>query len=241
MPSVPDQLMPVSAGIGLLGGTFDPLHNGHLAVARAVRDRLGLERVLLIPAPRPPHKLHHPITPFVLRTAMIQASLAGDPSFALSLIEEETKGPSYSIDTLERLATILGPRPPYFITGADAFIDIASWKRYRDLPRLTNLVVVNRDDEALAGRPEGVIARFFPEFQATGAGRWRAPGLPGAILLVTMPRVDISSTRVREMVRRGEEISGVVPLPVVEAIARHGLYGVTNQHGWTISASLNEA
>jgi nicotinate-nucleotide adenylyltransferase len=211
------------ARIGLLGGTFDPLHNGHLAVARAVREQLGLEQVLLIPASRPPHKLHHPITPFALRAAMIQAAVLGDPALGLSLIEAETLGPSFSIDTLERLAPTFGHHPPYFIIGADAFSDIASWKRFRDLPALAHLVVVNRDHETAAQLPEEIIARYFVGFQATGEGRWLSPDHE-EILMVSMPRVAISSTRIRELVRQGEEITRLVPEAVAEAIARYGLY-----------------
>lgn len=224
MPPAPEPRILLAARIGLLGGTFDPLHHGHLAVARAVREQLDLDQVLLVPASRPPHKLHHPITPFALRAAMIEAALTGDPAMGLSLIEEETHGPSFSIDTLERLTPTLGHHLPYFIIGADAFRDIASWKRFRDLPWLTHLVVVNRDHESAAEEPASVIRRAFPEFQPTGEGRWQAPG-QGEILLLTMPRVDISSTRVRDLVRRGEAITDLVPPAVAQAIARNGLYG----------------
>lgn len=211
--------------IGLLGGTFDPLHNGHLAVARAVRDQLGLEQVLLIPASRPPHKLHYPITPFATRAAMIQAALVDEPSLALSLVEQETNGPSYSIDTLERLAPTLGQLQSYFIIGADAFADIPSWKRFRDIPRLTNLVVVNRYDVARTGEPQAVISRHFPEFELAGDRVWQAAG-QGDILLVSMPMVDISSTMVRDLVRSGGDFSALVPAEVAAAIVRQGLYGL---------------
>jgi len=209
--------------IGLLGGTFDPLHNGHLAVARAVRDQLGLDRVLLIPASRPPHKLHYPITPFATRAAMIQAALAGEPSLALSLVEQETNGPSYSIDTLERLAPTLGPLQSYFIIGADAFADIPSWKRFRDIPRLTNLVVVNRHDVAGIGQPHACIKQYFSEYALVREGVWQAAG-QGDILLIAMPRVDISSTMVRDLARSGGDVSALVPAAVTEVIVRQGVY-----------------
>jgi nicotinate-nucleotide adenylyltransferase len=218
-------MMKDASRIGLLGGTFDPLHNGHLAVARAVRDQLGLDRVLLIPASRPPHKLHYPITPFATRAAMIQAALADEPALALSLIEEEANGPSFSIDTLERLSARLGPRQFYFIIGSDAFADIASWKRFRDLPCLTNLAVVNRGDTR-PDEQQAIIRRHFPEFALAGEGRWQAAGR-GEILLLTMPPVEVSSTMVRDLVRRGADISGLVPEAVAAAIDRHVLYGIS--------------
>lgn len=212
-----------SGRIGLLGGTFDPLHNGHLAVARAVRDQLALDQVQLIPASRPPHKLHYAITPFAIRAAMIQAALADEPALVLSLVEQDTSGPSYSIDTLERLAPTLGGLQPYFIIGADAFVDIGSWKRFRDLPRLTKLVVVNRDGAGRTDEPQAVISRHFPEFELAREGVWQASGR-NDILMITMPRVDISSTRVRDLVRQGDDVSGLIPPQVAAAVVRYGLY-----------------
>jgi len=209
-------------GTGLLGGTFDPIHHGHLAVARAVRDQLALDRVLLIPASRPPHKLHIPITPFALRSEMIRAALVDDPTLTLSLIEQETNGPSYSIDTLERLASGIDLFSSYFIIGADAFADFPSWKRFRDILAFTNLVVVNRD-EAM-GQPQSVIDRYFPELRRDSAGIWSGGSCPGVIRVVTMPQVDISSTSLREMVRCGDDISSLVPDGVAVIIARSGLY-----------------
>jgi len=216
--------MKESCRIGLLGGTFDPIHNGHLAVARAVRDALALDQVLLIPASRPPHKLHYPITPFETRTAMIRLALAGEPSLALSLVEQDTSGPSFSIDTLERLAVSLDPRQSYFIIGADAFADIPSWKRFRDIPRLTNLVVVNRHDAEGMGQPQACIKEYFPEYSLAREGVWQAAG-QGDILLVAMPRVDISSTMVRDLVRGGGDVSALVPVGVSAVIVQQGLYG----------------
>lgn len=214
--------MTLPSAIGLLGGTFDPIHHGHLAVARAVREQLALDQVLLIPASRPPHKLHYPITPFASRVAMIQAALLCEPAMTLSLIERDTNGPSYSIDTLERLAVTLGGRQSYFIIGADAFADIGSWKRFRDIPRLTNLVVVNRD-EARLGLAEAVLRRHFPEFDQAATGVWQTSG-HGDIRFLSMPRVAISSTMIRDLVSRGQDISGLVPATVAETIARYGLY-----------------
>ena len=211
--------------IGLLGGTFDPIHNGHLAVARAVRDALALDQVWLIPASKPPHKLHTPITAYETRAAMIRLTLAGEPSLALSLVEQDTGGPSYSIDTLQRLASSLDLAHAYFIIGADAFADMPSWKRFRDIPRLTNLVVVNRHDAAGQGRLQAHITQYFPEYVMAREGIWQATG-QGDILLVTMPMVDISSTLVRDWVRSGEDASALVPVGVAEVIGRQGLYGI---------------
>ena len=216
--------MKMPGRIGLLGGTFDPIHNGHLAVARAVRDALALDQIWLIPASRPPHKLHAPITPYETRAAMIRLALAGEPSLVLSLVEQDTGGPSYSIDTLQRLASSLDLAHAYFIIGADAFADMPSWKRFRDIPRLTNLVVVNRHDAAGQGRLQAHISQYLPEYAMAREGVWQAIG-QGDILLVTMPRVDISSTLVRELIRSGGDVSALVPVGVVDFVGQQGLYG----------------
>ena len=155
---------------------------------------------------------------------MIRLAVLGEPSLALSLIEQNTNGPSYSIDTLERLAASLDPRQSYFIIGADAFADIPSWKRFCDLPRLTNLVVVNRHDAGGNGMPQAHIKRYFPEYELASAGLWQAAG-QGDIMLLAMPRVDISSTMVRDLVRCRRDISPLVPARVAEVIRRYGLYG----------------
>lgn len=215
--------MKLSGRIGLLGGTFDPVHNGHLAVARAVREALALDQVWLIPASKPPHKLHYPITPFAFRAAMIRAALVGEPSLSLSLVEQDTSGPSFSIDTLERLATGLDLRQAYFIIGADAFADIHLWKRFRAIPALTNLVVVNRHAADGMSLPQACIQRYFSEYELAGDGVWQASG-QGDILLVTMPMVDISSTMVRDLIRCGGDIADLVPTGVVEIIGQQGLY-----------------
>lgn len=216
--------MKLSGRTGLLGGTFDPIHNGHLAVARAVREALALDQVLLIPASKPPHKLHTPVTPFALRAAMIVLALEGEPTLSLSLVEQDTAGPSFSIDTLQRLSASLDLHQSHFIIGADAFVDIPSWKRFRDIPRQTNLAVVNRKGAEGMGQPQATIQQYFPEYVRAGEGIWHASG-QGDILLVAMPQVDISSTMIRDLVRRGRDVLALVPAGVAEVIGRQGLYG----------------
>ena len=106
----------------------------------------------------------------------------------------------------------------------EAFADIPSWKRFCDLPRLTNLVVVNRHDAGGNGMPQAHIKRYFPEYELASAGLWQAAG-QGDIMLLAMPRVDISSTMVRDLVRCRRDISPLVPARVAEVIRRYGLYG----------------
>lgn len=214
-----------SGRVALLGGTFDPVHNGHLALARYVRQALSLDQVVLIPAAWPPHKGQSSLAPYALRVEMIRAALVAHPALSVSLVEEDTTGPSFSIDTLERLHAVLEARRSYFIIGSDAFVDVPSWKRFHDIPCYTNLVVVNRHDVELEGleRSLACIRQYFPEYMAHGDSRWQAPGR-GDILLLAMPRFDLSSTMVRRQIRCGGDISAMVPSGVKAIIAAHGLY-----------------
>ena len=215
---------PCPGPLGILGGTFDPPHHGHLALARSVGERLGLERVWLIPAAWPPHKPPYAITPFPLRAAMIQAAIEGDPRLGVSLIEQDTNGPSFSIDTLERLAASEAKgRRLYFIIGSDAFADLPSWHRFAELPRLASLVVVSRIGQARQARIDELMRRHFPEFAPAADGRWQAAG-KNDLLHLNLPVAGISSTEVRDLARRGEDLSGLVPAPVAELIARRRLY-----------------
>ena len=214
-----------SGRVGLLGGTFDPLHNGHLALARYVQQALALDQVVLIPAARPPHKGHCSLTPYALRVEMILAALEGHSDLSVSLVEQDTTGPSFSIDTLERLNALLTARLSYFVIGSDAFVELPSWKRFHDIPRYTNLVVVNRHDVESDGldRSRACIRQYFPEYTAHGECCWQAPGR-GDILLMAMPRIDLSSTMVRRQIRCGGDVSAMVPSGVKVLIDAHRLY-----------------
>ena len=130
-----------TAKVALFGGTFDPVHNTHILIARAAADRFGLERVLFIPAARPPHKTGARAS-YKDRARMLELACAGDARFEVSRIEEEAV-PSYSIDTVERLkAQGLGPLS--FIIGADAFAEVATWHRWKDMVKAVEFIVVTR-------------------------------------------------------------------------------------------------
>jgi nicotinate-nucleotide adenylyltransferase len=215
--------------IGLLGGTFDPVHNGHLAVANHVRQTLALDSVWFIPASQPPHKSGHgdgrEITVFSQRLAMLERAIRPYPAFAVSDIEAKRTAPSYSIDTLNILVQQTDPGVDlYFVIGADAFIEIDTWKRFRELPDLVSFVIITRPGFP-PGKVETVIRRTFPAYEYDPVRKsWQASNHPGAFILLHMEPVPISSTLVRERVRGGKDISGLVP-PAVEAyIKKMGLY-----------------
>jgi nicotinate-nucleotide adenylyltransferase len=214
---------------GLLGGTFDPVHNGHLAVASYVHHALGLDSIWFIPAAIPPHKAGHAdgrgISAFSHRIAMLELALKGNSAFVISDIEAERSSPSYSIDTLHLLIPQLEKKSDlFFLIGADAFLEIETWKNYQELPSLVHFVVITRP----ASSPERVaeiIRRNFTGYTYDPSCQiWRTRDSRGSFILQHMEPVPISSTQIRAMVRKGEEIRGLVPPAVEEYIKKHGLY-----------------
>ncbi len=210
--------------IGFFGGTFDPVHNGHMAVARAAIEQLYLDELLFIPAASPPHKSDQHITPFSGRVAMLELALADEERFSVSTIEAERGGPSYTIDTLTLFRKRLGPDASfYFIIGLDAFAEITTWKKYRKLLADYNFVVIDRRSHFKSGVKE-VVMRFFGEYQQVKEGvRQSQEG--SRIYSLSMEPVQVSSSMIRERLGQKQGISGIVPQGVGKYIYANGLYG----------------
>jgi len=210
--------------IGVLGGTFDPVHLGHLALARFVRRSLGLNRVLFIPAARPPHKAQADLSPFPARYEMLQLALRREPGFAVSDLEGARRGPSYSVDTLAELHRLSGGGERYFfIIGLDAFLELQTWKNYRELPRLADLAVINRAEYS-AGQALETIGRLGNYRYDRDCSCWCAADQPGRIYLLSMDPVEISSTMVRQAVAAGQPLEGLLLPEVAQYIREHRLY-----------------
>lgn len=185
--------------LALFGGTFDPIHNAHLAVARTAAGRLALDRVLFVPAFHPPHKDGVTHAPYEDRVRMVELACAGEKRFEASRLEEGTAR-SYSIDTIEKLQHRLLPDDElFFLIGADAFAEIRTWRRWKDVARAVRFVVASRPGHSYAVPPEV-----------------RAERLDG----VDLP---VSSSAIRQALAAGERPAGV-PDPVLDYIARQGLY-----------------
>lgn len=210
--------------VGILGGSFNPVHFGHLRVAEEVREALRLDRVLFIPAALPPHKVGHRLAPPEHRLAMVRLAIRGNAAFAVSTIELERQGRSYSVETLRALR---GQHPDWhlhFIVGLDAFAEIGTWKDYRELFALADFVVISRPGFAL--RP---LRSLLPV--AARKDFWYAPdrltlhhrsGHTVAFQAVT--GLDISATAIRSRVGQGKSIRYLVPAAVERYIAAHQLY-----------------
>ena len=188
--------------IGLLGGTFDPIHRGHLAAACAVRDALALDTVLLVVANEPWQKEGtRPITPAGDRIAMVEAAAAGVDRVEASRIEVDRGGVTHTIDTVEQLRAELPGAILYLVVGEDVAAQLESWHRADELARLVELVVVTRPGGPAAPSPAG----------------WRSTAVP----MVPVPE---SSTGIRERIVAGLPVDDAVPAPVVRYIEQHGLY-----------------
>lgn len=214
---------PIEPGerIGLYGGTFDPVHNGHLAAAVRVTEAFSLDSLLFIPAMYPPHKKKIAITPFEHRAAMLQIAVAGRPGFFVSAIESERKGLSYTVDTLTRLRRRLGDGVDlFFVIGMDMFADIGTWKEFERIPELSDLVVIERPAHDRELMQEMMGLYFFDYTFEPVQNAWVGKGNKGRIHPLSMEPVPISSTRVRQMYRSGRSIRDLVPSGVEEYMNR---------------------
>jgi len=220
----PDERKKWGGRIGLLGGTFDPVHNGHLRLAEQVLQTLKLDSILFVPAARPPHKGHGAVASFEHRLAMVKIAVRANPKFFVSDIEGARSGPSYSIDTLKQLRGILDPEIlPVFIIGMDAFVELNSWKCWQEVLDCTDLAVVPRPDYPLAGIGRVIIG--FGSYSLDPRLRcWVASDRKGRIYPVDMTPVAISSTEIRRRIASGLPVVDLVPGEVADYIRTQHQY-----------------
>jgi len=193
-------------GTAIFGGTFDPIHNAHLALARAARDTHQLDRVIFIPAAQPPHKRHQPRASGAHRLKMVQLAIHDEPAFEASDIELTRNAPSYTLLTIRQVRRMIGPLETlYLIVGADMLADIPNWWHARDIIQEARIIPTARPghdlETALAGLAAGTRH-----------------------LTVTMPPSTASSTEIRASLAAGKSITDQVPAAVQAYIQQHGLY-----------------
>jgi nicotinate-nucleotide adenylyltransferase len=210
--------------IGILGGTFNPIHLAHLRIAEEVRETCALGQVLFIPAAMPPHKELAGNTPFAQRLAMVEVAIAGNPGFVATDLEARRGGKSYSVNTLEILHQQSPGHDYFFIIGMDSFREITLWKDYQRLFELTNLVVAARPgfagDDPLDLLPVAIRDRFCYD---SGAKNLRHRS-GNAILFVEETQLAISSSGIRGLHAQGRSIRYLVPEAVYAYILDTGLY-----------------
>ncbi|MCD6294584.1 MAG: nicotinate-nucleotide adenylyltransferase [Deltaproteobacteria bacterium] len=216
--------------LGILGGTFDPIHLGHLRSAEEVGQHLALEKVYLIPSALPPHKTKTPVTPFHHRLAMTRLGTDGSGLLETMDLEGNRPGFTYSIETLRELHEVLGPAPElFFILGMDAFLEISTWRDYKHLFDYAHFVILSR----VGCRNQGLDAIFSDlnvKSSTMGTGdHFEAPS-GRSIFLLTSTRMEISSTNIRNMVKEDKSIHFLVPEAVRVYIIEKGLYRSDDPH-----------
>jgi nicotinate-nucleotide adenylyltransferase len=200
----------VSMKKGILGGTFDPIHNGHLVVAEEVRRRLSLDEVIFVPAGCPRLKPAEPLATPEQRVHMVHLAISGRPYYKLSTIEVERPGPSCSVDTVATLRGQLGKEGElYFVLGQDNLAELPRWREPERLVKLCRLVAVPRPGQPL------------PDLEALEA---LVPGLAESLIRLEAPHIDISASDIRERVSRRLPIRHLVPEAVASYIEEQGLY-----------------
>ncbi|HEY7590043.1 MAG TPA: nicotinate-nucleotide adenylyltransferase [Candidatus Limnocylindrales bacterium] len=206
--------VPVRTGsIGVMGGTFDPIHVGHLATAEEARESLGLERILFMPAGIPPHKPDQVVTSPAHRVAMVELAIAGNPAFELSRLEVDRTGPSYTVDTVELLAARerkSGREPDLtVILSAESFRGLPTWNEPERLLRQCRIAVVPREGFPTPGR--SWVEEHFPGFEEQ-------------VDFLASPRLKLSGSEIRERVAAGRSVRYLVPDAVIRYIGDHALY-----------------
>lgn len=197
--------------LGVFGGTFDPVHYGHLLLAECCREQCGLDQVWFVPADVPPHKQQRTLTLGRQRVEMLELAIGGHTGFAVSRLELERGGVSYTVDTLRQLHQEDAGRELFLLLGADSLADLPDWKEPREICQLATLAVV--------GRP-GAAA----DFDAVVSGdRWQSL-LPVRLRQVEMPRIELSSSDLRERAARGASLRYRIPRAVEKYIETAGLY-----------------
>ena len=198
------------ARIGLFGGTFDPVHAGHLILAEQCREQCRLDEVWFLPAGEPPHKRGASITPGKSRAEMLDLAVAGHPQFRVNRMELERRGTTFTVDTLELLHAEDPSRELFFLIGADSLAELTTWRSPDRIAQLATIVAVNRGDRPLPD-VSPLAARLGTEFVAR-------------LEFATMPGIDLSSTDIRRRAHSGLSIRYLTPRAVEVYIAEHAVY-----------------
>jgi nicotinate-nucleotide adenylyltransferase len=216
-----------AARVGIFGGTFNPIHLGHLRAAEEVIEALALEQMVFVPSGEPPHKTasaHDPIAPAELRLAWVRAATADNPRFCVEALEVERGGTSYSVETLRTLGRRIAPDLPIFVIGVDAFAEVGSWREPDALLRLANFAVITRPGPRAALRswlPERLENAF--ELARDGCSARHREGGTWA-RRVEIDALDISASEIRARLRAGRSVRYLLPEAVWESVMKSRVY-----------------
>lgn len=196
--------------IGIFGGTFDPVHYGHLIAAETCRERLQLDQVRLIPAASPPHKPDVKVADGHARADMLSLAVAGYPEFVVDRRELKRSGPSFTVDTLRELTAEFPEGDLYFLMGADSLRDLLTWRQPKEIARLATIVACNRPGVA--------------EITSAQIVEWVGEEIAVKVLSVSIPGTDLSATDLRQRIMEGRKLRFLTPRAVEAFILQHGLY-----------------
>ncbi len=207
--------------IGVFGGTFDPIHYGHLRPAKEALVTLGLEQVRFVPAARPPHR-RPPVASAEQRLRMVELAVADEPGFVVDDRELRRPGPSYTVDTLMSMREEFGERTLCLLLGTDAFVQLETWHCWQQLPQLAHLVVMPRpgwpipdSDSGLPAWARGTLVQQVAEL---------ARATSGFLFFLRVTPQDISATRIREVIADGDTVADWLPPAEFDYICQHGIY-----------------
>lgn len=194
--------------VGIMGGTFDPIHYGHLVTAEGAREKYKLSRVIFVPSGHPPHKEAGAVSPFWHRYLMVMLAVYSNPFFEVSKVEYDLGKPSYTVNTIREFRRLHDFGVDlFFITGADTFLEIFTWKQPEELLSMCRFIVATRPGYDLH-RLKNLLGEFYQ----------------GAVLILQIPMLNISSSDIRHRVKDGSSIKYLVPDPVESYIIQNGLY-----------------
>ncbi len=209
--------------IGILGGTFDPIHYGHLRLAQEVSEALGLAQTRFIPGGTPPHRAA-PQSAVAQRVAMVKLAIADNPLFAIDERETNRRGPSYSFDTLAELRAELGPAQPLVLMlGADAFVAFNRWHRWREIFSLAHIAVAHRPGATLTDIQEETLARELAQRRTSDATMVHRT-CAGAIVVAPITALDISATAIRAAIHARRSVRYLLPAAVLAHIESNHLF-----------------
>lgn len=223
--------------IALYGGTFDPVHLGHLAIARRICELFEIDQVLFVPAQVAPHKVGRDVTPAIHRYAMLSLATQHDDRLLVSTFELDSSHPGYTVDTLDHFTKLLPESELFFIMGADSWAEISTWRDWQRLLAMANHIVVTRPGYELGVPNEELRDRLIDvrlsdqEHRQPGIDKQLLSGGPGKIFLTDAVMKDVSATEVRRVASKGEyeQLAKLVPEPVSEYIGKYGIYRKSNE------------
>ena len=216
----------------MYGGTFDPVHAGHVEVARRVLQLFEIQKVLFIPAQMAPHKIGWPVTEPIHRYAMLALATQDDPQLAISTFELDAPDRRYTVETVEHFQRVLGDSTElFFIMGADSWSEITSWREWERLLLMTNHIVVTRPGYEPVTTHVGKISERIVDVRGSNAPLLSSADREKKIFFTDVVMNDVSATSIRRLASEGRvaELTGLVPGPVLEYIKKYGIYRELNE------------